>query len=91
MAHIIAAIIILFYTLHIQIVCARSLRTNDYCNKPALINMAKNLKSPNTMYHVVSVLSLKTGTPPHKVADCLGFIWKKNLDRNKYTINVATL
>lgn len=54
-----------------------SLRGSLYkCDKHQLLEMAKKLKSPNTIYYVVSVLSLKTSVPPDKVAECLGVIWK---------------
>jgi hypothetical protein len=69
----------------------RGSQTPIVCNKQKLLDMAKSIKSPNTMYYVVSILSLKTGIPPHQVAECLGFIWHKELDRNKYNINVERL
>lgn len=69
----------------------RGSQTPNICNKQKLLDTAKSIKSPNTMYYVVSILSLKTSTPPHQVAECLGFIWHKELNRNKYNINVEQL
>jgi hypothetical protein len=61
------------------------------CDKKRYTDIAKTIKSPNTMYYVVSIISLKTRTSPHLVADCLGFIWHKDLQQNKYKIQTTTL
>jgi hypothetical protein len=62
-----------------------------YCDKKRYVEIAKTMKSPNTMYYVVTIISLKTSTSPHLVAKCLGFYWHKNLQENKYTIQISSI
>ena len=61
------------------------------CDKKRYTEIAQTMKSPNTMYYVVTIISLKTSTSPHLVAECLGFYWHKNLQANKYTIQLSSL
>lgn len=82
-------ILTLLFILHTAI-AQPNLRGGEHkCNKRKLLEMAKNIKSPNTMYYVVSVLSLKTSSSPENIAKCLGFIWNSNLKENKYKINLV--
>lgn len=72
------------------VIAQPQLRGFEYkCNKRKLIEMAKNIKSPNTMYYVVSVLSLKTSISPENIAQCLGFTWNSNLEKNNYKITLV--
>jgi hypothetical protein len=82
---------ILLLFLHIICVFGLLRGTTHQCEKEKYTEIAQTLKSPNTMYYVVTIISLKTSTSPHIVADCLGFYWHKNLQQNKYKIQVSTL
>ncbi len=84
-------LLFILFCLTATVVSSAQLRGSYECNKRKLITIAQTIKSPNTMHHVVSVISLKTSIPPHAVAECLGFYWNKNSDRNKWTMDVSTL
>jgi hypothetical protein len=83
--------IIYLLVLHIVLVSGLLRGTAHQCDKDKYKNIANTLKSPNTMYYVVTIISLKTSTSPHLVANCLGFNWHSNLQENKYQIEVSRL
>jgi len=68
-------VLFVLFSLH-TVFAAKMLRGSGSCDRKQLLEMAEKIKSPNTIYYIVSVISLKTSNPPSEVAKCLGFNWK---------------
>ncbi len=66
-------ILFILFSLH-TVFAAKMLRGS--CDRKKLLEITEKIKSPNTMYYVVSIISLKTSKPPSEVANCLGVNWK---------------